>query len=236
MNDLPSKNISILLVEDEPDLLALMELHLRRNSYQVDTSSDGGLACQKLQTKHYHLVILDWMIPTLSGIEICQKISKNPSRPPILMVTARAQSQDIIQGLEEGADDYLTKPFEIPIFLARVKALLRRGLTSEIWKETSEFFQIGELSLDQKKHRVFLSEQELNLTLSEFKILSVLMKNPGRVLSRSHLIEALYDGSVQVTDRTIDTHMVALRKKLGDYATQIESVRGVGYRIGFFEK
>lgn len=217
----------ILVVEDERDVKDLMLLHLRREGHEASAVENGEEALKLLQTHQYDLVVLDWMLPGLSGLEICKRIN---GKTPVLMVTARADTSDIILGLEIGADDYITKPFEVFIFLARVRALLRRTQLNQELNEKTQL-QLGDLKINFESHRVSLGTQEITLTPSEFKLLAALAKNQGRVLSRERLIELVQGQGVAVVDRAIDTHIFGLRKKLGDCAHLIETVRGVGYRV-----
>jgi DNA-binding response OmpR family regulator len=165
------------------------------------------------------------MLPGLSGLELCKKMA---GKIPILMVTARADTSDVVLGLEMGADDYITKPFEIPVFLARVRSILRRSLQGN---QPQTKLQSGNLVVDLESHSVVCDKTEIQLTSSEFKLLVALMKNQGRVLSRNKLIELVQGQGVAVIDRAIDTHVFGLRKKLGDCAETIETIRGVGYRV-----
>lgn len=217
----------ILVVEDEKDVLELMLLHLKRENYFPVGVSDGEAALQNLEKTSYDLVILDWMLPGVSGLEICRKIER---KTPVLMVTARADTADIVLGLEMGADDYITKPFEIPIFLARTRALIRRTQQASSLEESDRILYKG-LMVDFTSHQVFCEQQEVFLTPSEFKLLGALMRNQGRVLSRERLIELVQGLGVAVVDRAIDTHVFGLRKKLGTCGDVIQTIRGVGYRI-----
>jgi two-component system phosphate regulon response regulator PhoB len=173
------------------------------------------------------LLLVDWMLPGLSGLEICKQMG---SKVPLLMVTARADTSDIVLGLEMGADDYITKPFEIPVLLARVRTLLRRSslATSEL---DAKNLKLGNLELDAEAHRVKLAGKDLQLTHSEFKLLLALLRNHGRVLSRDRLIELVQGEGIAVIDRAIDTHVFGLRRKLGEASDLVETIRGVGYRI-----
>ena len=225
-------NSKVLLVEDESDVRELMLLHLKREGLDTAAAENGEEALKLLQTNRYDLVVLDWMLPGLSGLEICKRIrNQAPTGPqlPILMVTARADTADIVIGLEMGADDYITKPFDIPVFLARVRALLRRAQTSQ--QGPASRLQCGELVLDIEAHRVTCQSEELELTPSEFKLLTALMSNQGRVLSRERLIDLVQGQGVAVVDRAIDTHVFGLRKKLGACSEVVETIRGVGYRV-----
>jgi two-component system phosphate regulon response regulator PhoB len=222
----------VLLVEDESDVRDLMVLHLKRDGLDVASVDNGEEGLGLLQGNRYDLVVLDWMLPGLSGLEICKRIRHQlpeGSKIPVLMVTARADTTDIVIGLEMGADDYITKPFDIPVFLARVRALIRRSQTAHLAPATR--FQAGDLVLDVEAHQVLCSGEELELTPSEFKLLSALMSNQGRVLSRERLIDLVQGQGVAVVDRAIDTHVFGLRKKLGSCAEVVETIRGVGYRV-----
>ncbi len=228
----------VLIVEDERDIADLMSLHLKREGHEVTTVENGEDALRMLSSggssKSYQLLVLDWMLPGLSGLELCKKIrgekaTENPAAVPILMVTARAHTSDIVLGLEMGADDYITKPFEIPIFLARVRALLRRTATAD--EEQERTFQVGQLAVDLESYKVTCQNKELQLTPSEFKLLVALIRSQGRVLTRERLIDLVQGEGVTVVDRAIDTHIFGLRKKLGKCADLVETIRGVGYRV-----
>jgi two-component system, OmpR family, phosphate regulon response regulator PhoB len=226
--------MKVLLVEDEADIRELISMHLRREKYEVDEASTAEDAFEKIRkSNHYDLLILDWMLPGLSGIEIAKFIrEKGKNLPPILMVTARANAEDIVSGLESGADDYLTKPFETPVLLARVRALLRRskpgGGKSPVPGETISH---GPLTVDMARHKILCEGRDVAMTLSEFKLLAALVSHGGRVLTRDRLVDLVQGEGVSVTHRTIDTHVFGLRKKLGTCSELIESIRGVGYRI-----
>ena len=217
----------ILVVEDERDVKDLICLHLKREGYAVDAVENGEEALRLLQSQPYDLAVVDWMLPGLSGLEICKRMG---SKVPLLMVTARADTSDIVLGLEMGADDYITKPFEIPVLLARVRTLLRRASLATTELE-SKNMKLGNLELDAEAHRVRLAGKDLQLTHSEFKLLLALLRNQGRVLSRDRLIELVQGEGIAVIDRAIDTHVFGLRRKLGEGADVIETIRGVGYRI-----
>lgn len=226
------KKSSVLIVEDEKDIADLMRLQLEDEGLEVWCVDNSEEALKTLKEKVFHLLILDWMLPGVSGLELCKKIRNDLTHPcarvPILMVTARAHSSDIIVGLEMGADDYLTKPFDIPIFLARVRALIRR---SGFLEKLPEKLSIGKLFIDTDAYKVTCHKKEVILTPSEFKLLVALTKNQGRVLTREKLIQLMQGDGVSVVDRTIDTHVYTLRKKLGPCSDLVESIRGIGYRI-----
>lgn len=224
---------SVLVVEDEKDISELMAIHLKREGLEVEIAENGEQALQLISKKNYALFILDWMLPGISGLDLCKKIRQEKSELdsiPILLVTARAQTTDIVLGLEMGADDYITKPFDLAVFLARVRALLRRSSLGQK-AESETRIQIGSLVLDAERHEVKCHDVPTELTPSEFKLLLAMMKNRGRVLTRERLIELVQGEGVTVIDRAIDTHIFGLRKKLGDCANLVETIRGVGYRV-----
>ncbi|MBI3542960.1 MAG: response regulator transcription factor [Deltaproteobacteria bacterium] len=214
------------MVEDERDVKDLMLLHLRREGHDATGVENGEEALRLLNANQYDLAVLDWMLPGQSGLEVCKKLG---GKLPVLMVTARADTADVVLGLEMGADDYITKPFEVSVFLARVRALLRRATTAK--EPSPDRYSVGELKVNPDEHRVWCAGEEIKLTLSEFKLLTALLDNRGRVLSRDKLIDHVQGEGIVVSDRTVDTHVFGLRKKLGDCSEVIETIRGVGYRI-----
>lgn len=223
----------VLIVEDEKEIADLMALHLKRDGHEITVTENGEEALRLMDKESFQLLILDWMLPGVSGLDLCKKIRNDPSAPaaqvPVLMVTARAHPSDIVVGLEVGADDYLTKPFDLPVFLARVRALLRRASPQQ--EAGARSFEVGELALDLESYQVTCGKKELQLTPSEFKLLVALVRNRGRVLTRERLIDLVQGEGVTVVDRAIDTHVFGLRKKMGKCADIIETIRGVGYRI-----
>lgn len=219
-------NAKVLLVEDERDVKDLMLLHLKREGYDVVGVENGEEALRLLNSESFDIAVLDWMLPGVSGLELCKKIG---GKMPVLMVTARADSADIVVGLEMGADDYITKPFEVSVFVARVRALIRRAMFAGAPKP--EIYEVGGLRLNTSEHKVWCNDDEVGLTLSEFKLMVALLESRGKVLSRDRLIEYIQGEGIVVSDRTIDTHVFGLRKKLGDCADVVETIRGVGYRV-----
>lgn len=217
----------ILVVEDENDIRELIVLHLSREGHAVDACADGEEGLAKLRMSDYDLAVLDWMLPKKSGLEITREIRKAKPHEQlrILMVTAKGANADLIMGLESGADDYLIKPFELSVLMARARALLRR------MEKKGNALELGPLSIDEAAHEARLNGEEISLTPYEFKLLVTLAQNKGRVLTRDKLIEEVQGGGVAVVERAIDTHVFGLRKKLGESADLIETVRGVGYRI-----
>lgn len=220
----------ILLVDDEPDLLELVRINLHQAGYEVETADGGreGLAC--LRRNRPDLVILDLMLPDLSGTEICRQIRADPtlSDLPVIMLTAKADELDRVVGLELGADDYVTKPFSPRELTLRVRAVLRRRAPVEA---PSRVLAHDSLSVDPTRHRCTVDDVEVVLTAKEFELLRNLMERPGRVMTREGLLESVWGTDVVVTTRTIDTHMKRLREKLGAAGELIETIRGVGYRF-----
>jgi two-component system phosphate regulon response regulator PhoB len=233
------RKLKALVVEDESDVRELLTLHLKREGLDVTPASHGEQALEVLALQGFELLVLDWMLPGVSGIDLCRRVREGNGlatlaggRPPaILMVTAKVDPTDIILGLESGADDYVTKPFEIPVLLARVRALLRRLEVAPLSDLPSSQLKLEGLVVDFSSHRVICEGQEVSLTPSEFKLLSALLESRGRVLARDQLIGLVQGKDVNVVKRTIDTHVYGLRKKLGACGDLIETLRGVGYRV-----
>ena len=233
------KQKEILIVEDESDIRELMSFHLSKDNFFIDTASDGRIAYDKLLKNQYDLVIVDWMVPEISGLYLISWMRKPDHlqhKTPILMVTAKSDPANIILGLETGADDYMVKPFDFDVLRARVQNLLKRGdfLKSTEQKEQEQgVLSMEELALNKKSHQVTLRGKPLTLTYSEFRLLEILISNRGRVLSREQITSHIQGEEIIVTGRTIDTHISSLRKKLGEYGESIQTVRGVGYRLSF---
>jgi two-component system phosphate regulon response regulator PhoB len=223
-------NVHVLVVEDETEIRELMALHLLRQGFQVHECASTEEAQQKLRTQKFNLLVLDWMLPGASGFEFLKQLKKSLDGSSVLMVTAKTDPQDIVAGLEAGADDYLTKPFDPSVFLARVRSLLRRSQL-RIEPVSKQQVEIGDLSVNLRTYEVRLGSEPLHLTPSEFKLLTTLFESQGRVLTRDQLIENIQGEGINVTGRTIDTHVFGLRKKLGSWSDNIETIRGVGYRV-----
>lgn len=233
----------VLVVEDETEIRDLIVLHLKRSGLNVDAVASAEEAFEKIANNTYSLLALDWMLPGASGIDITKRVREAADRNDlaILMITARAEAADIVEGLDAGADDYLTKPFEPQVLIARVRALLRRnrrtgvagsaGSSDMKGANDEEFIQVGGLTLDAGTYEVKCCGEAILLTPSEFKLLQTLAQNRGRVLTRESLIQHVQGEGVSVVGRTVDTHVFGLRKKLGDCADVIETVRGIGYRV-----
>lgn len=224
-------NTKILVIEDEKDINDLLALQLGREGYQVDQAYDGQSGLLKVSQNQYDVVILDWMLPGMSGIDILRQIrqTKKSNELAVIMTTAKGQSDDVILGLEQGADDYLPKPFDVGVLKARIKAVLRRS--PMVSKSDEKILKVGDLVINQTEHTVMSAGKKIDLTISEFKLLSSLVINYGKVMSRKSLIAEIQGEGVVVIDRSIDTHMVGLRKKIAPCSDYIKTVRGVGYKI-----
>lgn len=221
----------ILVVEDEDALSALLEYNLGREGFQTAVVPDGDEAMLTIADAQPDLVLLDWMLPGLSGIEICRQIrSRAELRDmPVIMMTARGEEADRIRGLNTGADDYLTKPFSIPELVARVRALLRRARPTI----SSEVASHGDLTLDRETRRVFRGGREVHLGPTEFRLLDCLMQRPGRVYSREQLLDLVWGRDIDVEIRTVDVHIGRLRKALNKRGEKdpIRTVRAAGYSL-----
>lgn len=228
---MPDSRPAILVVEDEMEIRELMALHLLRQGYLVKECASAEESIQEIEKENFALVVVDWMLPGLTGLDFIEHLKKKELHPSILMVTAKTEPQDIVAGLEKGADDYLTKPFEPAVFMARVKALLRRTYLATHQSEAPNKMILGDLSLDFSTYEVFIQHEKLHLTPSEYKLLTTMVQNRGKVLTRDQLIENIQGEGINVIGRTIDTHVFGLRKKLGAWSDNIETIRGVGYRV-----
>jgi two-component system phosphate regulon response regulator PhoB len=219
----------ILIVEDEEPLTLLLRYNLESEGYAVESVGRGDEADIRLREEVPDLVVLDWMLPGLSGIELCRRLRarRETERLPVIMLTARGEEGDRIRGLSTGADDYIVKPFSVPELLARVRALLRRAKPTHI----ATLLRAGDIELDRETHRVRRADQELHLGPTEFRLLEFLMQSPGRVFSREHLLNAVWGHDVYIDERTVDVHIGRLRKTLtrGKEADPIRTVRGSGY-------
>lgn len=221
----------VLIVEDERDLAEGLAFNLRKAGYDVEAVFDGRSGLARALGSPPDLVILDLMLPELSGTEVASRIRSNPATAalPIIMVTAKADEVDQLVGLTLGADDYVTKPFSTKVLLARIEAILRRSAPTAT-TPGGPGLEMGDLRIDPDAHQVTLAGETVRLTLTEFKILSALVGAGGKVLTRAHLMNKAMGPGITVTERTIDVHVTSIRKKLGDAGGLIKTVRGVGYR------
>jgi len=225
----------ILVVEDEPDIRKLVRYHLAQERYNVVEAEDGEQALKLIQREQPNLVVLDLMLPGLSGQEICRILRSKPDTAalPILMLTAKAGEADKVLGLETGADDYITKPFSPREMVARVKAILRRAELRTL-AESKESYRNGPLRIDFATYEVLIADKTVRLTLKEFDLLRFLVQNPNRVLTRDQLLDRVWGGETFVTPRTVDVHIRRLRKAVEKNDRKpkwILTVRGVGYKF-----
>jgi DNA-binding response OmpR family regulator len=220
----------ILIIEDDRSLADVLDYNLRQDGYQTSVAYDGQDGLQQAKLRSPDLIVLDLMLPMVDGLEICRRLRADPLTRNILvlMLTAKTEETDEVVGFSVGTDDYVGKPFSVKVLLERIRALLRRrdGGTSD----SSVLVSQG-VMVDRERHRVTVDEKLIDLTPSEFGLLEALIRQPGRVFSRSELIDSALGGDSLVLERTIDVHIRALRQKLGPHAVLIETVRGVGYRF-----
>ncbi len=223
---------SILIVEDESALVELLRYNLETAGHAVRSAMTGSTAEEALTEERFDLVVLDWMLPEISGIELCRRIRQRPETRnlPVLMLTARGEEADRIRGLSTGADDYVVKPFSINEVLARVKALLRRSAPDLV----ADLLSFGDVELDRAAHRVKRGARDLRLGPTEFKLVLYMMENRGRVLTRQQLIDGVWGRDGEIDERTVDVHIGRLRKALvrDDESDPIRTVRGGGYVFG----
>lgn len=221
----------IMVVEDEEPLGVLLRYNLEAEGYQVEIVTRGDEAEIRLQEHAPDLLVLDWMVPAVSGIELCRRLRMRPEtqRLPIIMLTARGEETDRVRGLSTGADDYLVKPFSTPEFMARVRALLRRAKPEVL----SSVLKVGDILLDREAHRVYRKKSEIKLGPTEYRLLEFMMRHPGRVFSRSQLLDNVWGETIYIDERTVDVHVGRLRKAVntGRLPDVIRTIRGAGYAI-----
>lgn len=225
-----AQNARILVVEDEADLLEAIRFNLERHHYTVMTATDGQAAIDVATRERPDLVLLDLLLPRVNGRDVTVALKNNPATKaiPIIMLTALSAENDVVLGLQIGADDYVTKPFSVDVLLARVAAVLRRkggGVDKE------SILKAGPVQVDRSRHVVEVDGAPIAVTLTEFRLLEALIAAKARVLSRDQLMAKAMGPDVAVTDRTIDVHITSLRRKLGNHRDLVETVRGVGYRF-----
>jgi two-component system phosphate regulon response regulator PhoB len=221
----------ILVVDDEEDILELVRYNLAQGGFRVTTVATGEEALRAARSKSPDLILLDLMLPGVDGLEVCTTLKRDAktSGIPIVMVTARGEEADIVAGLEIGADDYITKPFSPRVLLARVKAVIRRRERAPVTQAAT--IKMKDLVVDPGRHEVLVRGKRTDLTSTEFRILHLLARRPGWVFTRQQIIDAARGDEYPVTDRSVDVHVVGLRRKLGSFGKNIETVRGVGYRF-----
>ena len=220
----------ILIIEDEQDIIELLQYNLEREGYQVTAEASCEAALERLSKEQPELILLDLMLPGIDGLETCRLIKQDSKTKniPIIMLTAKSEESDILVGLQLGADDYVTKPFSPKVLLARIKTVLRRGTVKLNADETRDF---GLLKINIPKHKITYSSQPIELTTIEFNILEFLSRHPGRVFTRDQIMDRVWKEGKFIVDRAVDVHIRGLRKKLGEAAQWIETIRGVGYRF-----
>ena len=222
---------NILVVEDEADLTLMMRYNLEAEGFRVDIAQSGDEATELMRDRLPDLILLDWMLPGLSGIELCRRwrARDETARIPIIMITARGEEEERIRGLATGADDYVVKPFSIPELLARIHALLRRSNPQLV----TNVLKAGDLELDRTSHRVRRSGREVHLGPTEYRLLEFFLEHPGRVFSREQLLDSVWGRDIYIDERTVDVHIGRLRKLLNPGREQdpIRTVRGAGYAL-----
>jgi two-component system phosphate regulon response regulator PhoB len=220
----------ILIIDDERPLTEVLTYNLQREGYETIVAHDGKEGLRKAQTLLPEVILLDLMLPVLNGLDVCRELraGERTRAIPIVMLTARAEETDQLGGFLLGADDYVTKPFSVKVLVQRIKALQRRreGETS-----SADVVEHLGVRIDRLRHQAFAEDRELDLTLTEFRLLECVLRQPGRAFTRSHLMEAAIGEGAVVLERTIDVHIKSLRRKLGSAGELIETVRGVGYRF-----
>ncbi|MCK5847567.1 MAG: response regulator transcription factor [Caldisericia bacterium] len=218
---------SILLIEDNEDLTELIRFHLEKDGYTVTSINSGIAAMKKLKNDSFNLVILDLMIPEISGLELLSYMKNSPNLKytPVIIESAKCDDADVIKGLEMGAEDYVTKPFSPKVLLARVRRILSRNMLNNlVWKNPK-------LLIDKESREVYVEDQLITVTQIEFDILQFLAENAGRVVSRSQIVTGAWKDDVEIIDRAVDVHLTQLRKKLSNASSLICTVRGVGYKM-----
>lgn len=229
-----TEQVTVLLVEDEPSFVEALVVGLKREGFHVDVAYDGAEALEKFNTVHPDLVLLDVMLPKVSGVDVCRTIRAAGTRTPIIMVTAKTSELDTVVGLEVGADDYVSKPYRLRELVARMRAVLRRTPPADELPEEPEVLEAGDLRLDSERHEVYLRGDEVNLPLKEFELLELLMTNAGRVLTRETLIDRVWGPHYVGDTKTLDVHVKRLRARIEDdpaHPQRITTIRGLGYKL-----
>jgi len=226
-------NEKVLVIEDDSDIRELIKYNLAREGYNVSEEVDGERGLEKARSEPFDLILLDLMLPNVSGLEICKALKRGEpglAAVPIIMVTAKGEESDIVIGLELGADDYIVKPFSPRVLLARIRAVLRRKQASPS-AAIDQIIKIDKLEIHEGKREVRIDRKPVELTFTEYQIIHFLASRPGWVFTRYQIVDAVKGADYPVTDRSVDVQIVGLRKKLGPYGKYIEMIRGVGYRF-----
>jgi len=224
----------VLVVEDEKNISQLIQIHLEKEGLAVEACFDGESALQSIKKERPDLICLDILLPGISGLQLCQYLKANEAYKdiPILIVSALGEEDDVVKGLDLGADDYVAKPFSPKIFRARVNSVLRRSMLKESKStEALDTVELGPIRVDRRKHQVFIDGEERGLTATEFAILSLMIESPGVVYTRSQIVNSIRGDNHAITDRSVDFQMVGLRRKMEPHGNFVEAVRGVGYRF-----
>lgn len=224
---------TVLVVDDERDILELITYNLEKEGFDVQTVETGEDALRVARNTQPILIVLDLMLPGINGTEVCKRLkaSDGTRNIPVLMLTAKSASADIVNGLDLGADDYVTKPFSPSVLVARVRAVLRRTAHAGGERPETARIRVHEIVIDVTRHVVFAGGETVSLSATEFAILEFMARNPGWVFSRNKIIDAVKGKDYPVTERSVDVQILGLRKKLGEHGRHIETVRGVGYRL-----
>ena len=224
---------TILVVEDEESFVEALVIGLKREGFRVEVANDGVEALEQFEATRPDLVLLDVMLPRMSGVDVCREIRSRGSRVPIIMVTAKAEEIDTVVALEVGADDYVTKPYRLRELVARMRAVLRRTPSEDAVDSAADAIEVGDVALDPLRHEVRIRGTEVALPLKEFELLELLLENAGRVLTRDTLIDRIWGPHYVGDTKTLDVHIKRLRTKLEDdpsHPTRITTIRGLGYR------
>ncbi len=225
-------NEKILVIEDEDDIRDLLRVNLTREGYQVFAASSGEEGLKQARILEPDLLLLDLMLPGMSGLEVCRQYKVSENAAPVVMVTARGDEHDIVLGLEMGADDYVVKPFSVPVLMARVRKVLSRNRHTAVAAVNDDsLIEYRGFQIDVRRHEVKVDGERRDLTSSEFVLLQFLVSHPGWVYTRSQIVKAVHGEDYPVTDRSVDVMVLSLRRKLGSAGQMIETVRGVGYRF-----
>jgi len=222
---------TLVAIEDEEDIQELIHYNFAKEGYQVTFAASGEQGLQLVRSLQPGLILLDLMLPGMDGLEVCRTLRADPQTQhiPIVMLTAKGDEVDIVTGLELGADDYMTKPFTPRVLIARVRAVLRRKSREPV--DETAVLKIHGVLIHPDRHEVYVNDQKVELTLTEFRILHLLARRPGWVFTRQQIIDGTQGKDVAVTDRSVDVHIVSLRRKLGSCGTFIDTIRGVGYKM-----
>jgi two-component system, OmpR family, alkaline phosphatase synthesis response regulator PhoP len=225
---------TILVIEDDPDIRELLAFSLAKEGWTIVAAEDGESGMAKLPSANPDCVVLDIMLPGMDGLEVLKALKADPARKrlPVIMTTAKGEESDVVTGLELGAEDYVVKPYSPKVLAARIRAALRRSYESQNRPQGDQsLLAKGDIRLDSGKHEVKVGDRKVDLSATEFAILELFLRNPGWVFSRSRIIDSVKGRDYPVTDRAVDVQILSLRRKLGDKGEDIETVRGVGYRL-----